>query len=58
MKIYLINRPCDDSDYPGHSTGIGFTTREAAQEYCDKQNSDDPEDEDEYGFYVSEVEVS
>lgn len=22
MKIYLINRPCDDSYYPGHSAGV------------------------------------
>lgn len=60
MKCWIVCRPCDDSYYEGHATGVVFIDEAKAKAYIDGVNG--PEDaEDPFwdwsALYLTEGEI-
>lgn len=61
-KLFMISSPCEDSHYPGTSTGIVFETRALATAYCIAKDgpfkeyaSDDGDDNSDLHCFVETI---
>lgn len=56
MKVWIVCRPCIDSYYHGHPTGMVFANHDAAKAYL-LENNNVLDNEDDYALYLLECDL-